>query len=159
MAMTETRPDPAETQLAAAGAPAGAGPSEPSRPLPQGGLTGMFGTGDHLVLGRLWIGVSICFLLVSGIAGALLGIERFDTTHYDVLDGKNYAQTLSLHSVSGIFLFLLPMILGLRTSVVARQVRAATFIPMSTLNAGIELETNMKSTPLQFSPTSLYYRV
>src|SRR4051812_21102392 len=124
MAMTETRPDPAETQLAAAGAPAGAGPSEPSRPLPQGGLTGLFGTGDHLVLGRLWIGVSIVFLLVSGLAGALLGIERFDTTHYDVLDGKNYAQTLSLHSISGIFLFLLPMLLGLAMVVVPRQVGA-----------------------------------
>jgi heme/copper-type cytochrome/quinol oxidase subunit 1 len=119
MAMTETRPETAEAE------PQAAAPSEPSKPLPQGGLTGMFGTGDHLVLGRLWIGVSICFLLVSGVAGALVGIERFDTTHYDVLDGKNYAQTLSLHSVSGIFLFLLPMLLGLATVVVPRQVGAS----------------------------------
>jgi cytochrome c oxidase subunit I+III len=121
MAMTETRPETADPITTPA-----TNPSQPASPRAQGGLLGVFGTGDHLVLGRLWIGASIVFLLVSGVAGALLGVERFDTTHYDVLDGKNYAQTLSLHGVSGVFLFLLPALLGVATIVVPRQVGAAT---------------------------------
>ncbi|MEY2437089.1 MAG: cytochrome c oxidase subunit [Acidimicrobiaceae bacterium] len=121
MAMTETRPETAEV------APAPGGPPpEPATPRTDGGLLGVFGTGDHLVIGRLWISASIVFLLVSGVAGVLLGVERFDTTHYNVLDGKNYAQTLSLHGVSGVFLFLLPALLGVATIVVPRQVGAST---------------------------------
>ena len=121
MAMTETRPE--ESQDAPTPA---ATTSRPAPPNAQGGLLGIFGTGDHLVLGRLWIGASIVFLLVSGVAGAMLGVERFDTTHYNMLDGKNYAQTLSLHGVSAVFLFLLPALLGLATIVVPRQVGAVT---------------------------------
>ena len=122
MAMTETRPETA----AATPATAAPRPSTPSTSRPQGGLLGVFGTGDHLVVGRLWVAASIVFLLISGVAGALIGVERFDTTHYDVLDSKNYAQTLSLHGVSGIFLFLIPLVVGLATIVVPRQVGAAT---------------------------------
>jgi len=117
MTVTETEAPPA----AASAAPA----LEPPRPAV--GFAALLGTGEHRTIGRLWIFTAFAFLLVAGVTGALVGVERIDTAGLgDVLDADVVGQVYSLHAVAGTFLFLLPLFLGIATAVVPGQVGAAT---------------------------------
>src|SRR3954470_484519 len=120
MAMTETRPE-AETETATASTSSSAG-----LPRPSGGLAGLLGTGRHRSIGRLWVGTALVFLVVSGGVGVALGAERIKPETYNVFDVNSFAQALSLHGVSGTFLFALPMLVGLGIIVVPRQIGAET---------------------------------
>ena len=111
MTVTETRTDAPAAPVAA--------PTEAS------GFAALIGSGDPRAVGRLYIGTSLLFLLVAGVAGGLLGIERADDTPANLLEGA-YDQVFSLHSVTGVFLFLVPMLLGLLAVVVPLQVGAST---------------------------------
>jgi len=117
MTVTETEAPHAPGTTAAALAP----------PRPATGLAVVLGTGEHRTVGRLWIFTAFAFLLVAGVAGALVGVEKVDTAGLgDVLDADVFAQTYSLHAVAGTFLFLFPLFIGLATSVVPAQVGAST---------------------------------
>lgn len=119
MAVTETRPvvddavAPGEADVA------------PVRLQPTG-LAGLLGSGDHKVIGKLYIAASLLFLLVAAGAGLALGTERIDTSGLGVLGRDTYLQAFTLHSVAAVFLFLLPMVIGLATIIVPLQVGAAT---------------------------------
>lgn len=122
MAMTETRPAEAADPVVPS-----SGTGDPSGGVrPTGGLAGLLGSGDHQMVGRLWIATSLVFLVGAGALGVLLGGERIDTTTYDVFDGPHYLQAFSLHAVTGLFLFAIPMLVGVATIVVPRQVGART---------------------------------
>ena len=114
MTVTET---PAPSQ-AASPAPTLAPPRNAT------GLAGVLGSGDHKTIGRLWIASSFVFLLIAGVSGALVGVEKISLGDLDVLNADTFAQTYSLHAVAGTFLFLLPLLLGIATLVVPLQVGA-----------------------------------
>jgi heme/copper-type cytochrome/quinol oxidase subunit 1 len=117
MTVTETEAPPAAGTTAPA--------LEPPRPAT--GLAAVLGTGEHQTIGRLWIYTAFLFLVVAGVTGALVGAEKISTDGIgDVLGSDVFAQTYSLHAVAGTFLFLLPLVIGLGTSVVPGQVGAAT---------------------------------
>ena len=118
MAMTETRPEATLPGAAAHDT------QTTAEPVPTGGLVGILGTGRHAALGRLWIGTSLVFLVLTGVVGGVLGAERFKTDTYNVLNQDNYAQALSLHGVGGLFLFAIPVLIGIATIVVPNQVGA-----------------------------------
>jgi cytochrome c oxidase subunit 1 len=118
MAMTETRPE-AETPTAT---PATSGTS--GLPRPAGGLAGLLGTGRHRSIGRLWVGTSLVFLVVSGGLGVVLGQRRLTPDHYGAFSVDNFSQSLSLHGVAGVFLFAIPILIGLGTILVPRQIGA-----------------------------------
>ena len=114
MTMTETQPADAGE--------AGASSGQATR---SSGLAALLGSGDHLAIARLWIVASFLFLVVAGVAGGLLGVERLDVSSLDLLDDTG-SQVFSLHAVGGIFLFLVPAFIGIATAVVPAQVGAAT---------------------------------
>lgn len=116
MAMTETRPE-AETDTATSTT---SGTTD--APRAQSGFVGLLGTGRHRSIGRLWVGTALVFLAASGGVGIALGAERLQPETYDVFTRDSFAQALSLHGVSGVFLFALPVLIGLATIVVPRQV-------------------------------------
>ncbi len=118
MTMTETRPSGA----AADPAPTATSDSESAA----GGLAALFGSGDPTVVGRLWIGASLAFLVLAGGLGAALGIERLDTSTYDVFTRDHFAQAFSMHAVVGIFLAAIPLFIGVGTIVVPRQLGIRT---------------------------------
>ncbi len=95
-------------------------------PRPATGFAALIGTGDHKTIGRLWILTSLLFLLVAGVTGGILSIERIDTSGLGILDTDTVGQVFSLHAVAGTFLFLVPMLLGLAIYVVPLQVGAPT---------------------------------
>jgi cytochrome c oxidase subunit 1 len=111
--------------VTAAPAPATAAVAEPSGAGRPRGFAATLGTADHIVLARLWILASTLFLLGAGVAGGIIGVERLDTTSIDVIDGA-LGDLASLHVSAGVFLFLVPMTLGVATAVVPLQLGASS---------------------------------
>lgn len=115
MTLTETRPELAlEAQLVPLPAP------EPA------GFAAYLGTADHKKLGRLYIAVSLLYLLVSLAASALLSFEQADASSLDILDLDSYFQALSLVSQAVVFLGVIPLLLGLGILVTPLQVGSRT---------------------------------
>jgi cytochrome c oxidase subunit 1 len=120
MALTETRPDVAAPGTAA-------GPALSSRPASNGLLADVLGSGSHRSIGRLFIGTSLIYAVAAGAAGAAVGAERIQVNDkLDLLDAEVFSQVLTFHSTAGVFLFLLPLIIGVALCVVPGQVGAAT---------------------------------
>ncbi|CAN5838532.1 hypothetical protein BH24ACT3_BH24ACT3_02200 [soil metagenome] len=122
MALTETRPDTASDDQPATIT----SPDSLAETAGSTGLAGVLGSGDHKVIGRLWIGASLLFLLVVGLLGELLAVERVDPDDLGLFSDATFLQSVSLHSVGTVFLFLLPLLVGLATVVVPLQVGART---------------------------------
>src|SRR5688572_15564117 len=112
MTVTETRPATAADEAEAPPAPA-----PTSR-----GLPAVLGSGDHKVLGRLWIAFSLLYLLVGLVVAVLLGAEGADLGTYDILGTDTFFQVFTLYRVTMVFLVVIPLFLGLATYVVPLQV-------------------------------------
>jgi heme/copper-type cytochrome/quinol oxidase subunit 1 len=95
-------------------------------PAATGGLYGVIGSGDHKVIGRLYLGFSLTFMLVALVVGALVGIERTATDTTEILNGDTLFQVFTLYRVTVLFLFLWPLLVGLALVVVPLQVGSAT---------------------------------
>jgi heme/copper-type cytochrome/quinol oxidase subunit 1 len=111
------------TESAPTRAPEAAAPTHTEAPQ---GFVGVLGAGDHKIVGRLWIAASVLFLVLAGVAGGAVSVERFDTEGIDVLSQSWFAQIFTFHSLAAAFLFLLPLTIGVATLVVPLQVGAAT---------------------------------
>ena len=109
MAMTETRPEEEESP---------APPQEPA--VFDAGWTA--GT-DHKVIGKLYILAALVFLVVGGLL-ALVMRAQLATPDADVVGATTYRQLFTMHGVTMVFLFLLPMWLGLATAIVPLQLGA-----------------------------------
>jgi heme/copper-type cytochrome/quinol oxidase subunit 1 len=108
-------------------APRAAAPAtvDPTPVAPSAGVAAVVGSGDPRMIGRLFVGTSLVFLLVSGVVGAMAGVERIDTSSADVF-GDDFVRAYSLHTLTGLFLVVLPLLLGLATAIVPLQVGAST---------------------------------
>lgn len=117
MAVTETPP---ETVDAAAAEAASA-----DRPHPTG-LAGVLGTGDHKVIGRLYIVCSLIFGLLVLTLGELFAVESTKPATLDVFSSDTAYQLFSLARVGSVFLLGLPLVIGVAMVVVPLQVGART---------------------------------
>lgn len=113
MAMTDTEVEQ-EAQ------PEGAGPPQPALDLPDPWPKGT----DHKYIGSLYIAAAVVFL-VAGVVMALLMRAQLATPDADILGDRTYRQLFTLHGVFSVFLFLLPVWLGLASAIVPLQVGAA----------------------------------
>jgi heme/copper-type cytochrome/quinol oxidase subunit 1 len=98
----------------------------PSLSAPPTGLAAVVGSGDPRTVGKLFVGTSLLFLLASGVAGALVGIEQYDSAGSEIFGADTALRVFTLHSTAALFLGVLPLLLGLATAVVPLQVGAAT---------------------------------
>lgn len=110
MAMTETRPEAAPTDV----------PS-PSAPVEAAGLAGWLSTSDHKRIGRLFVGTSLVFLLTAAVLTVLLWIERLNSGA-DLLKNDTFPQVFTLQGEVLALLFVVPFFLGLATYLVPLQV-------------------------------------
>ncbi len=126
MTLTDTRP---EQEAVAAGDDSGpATQSSADQWTPPTGLAGILSTGDHRVIGRLYV---IFALVLSGLAltlGVLLGIEQADIDGgFGVFGQANEVfQVFGLYRTTLILCGLVPLFLGLATVVVPRQLGASS---------------------------------
>ncbi|WP_419918930.1 cbb3-type cytochrome c oxidase subunit I [Candidatus Poriferisocius sp.] len=136
MTLTETRPETEapeteapETEAVAAGGDSGLLPQPPPAGwTPPTGLAGILSTGDHRVIGRLYVVFS---LLLCGLAltlGILLGIEQADIDGgFGVFgDANELFQVFGLYRTTLILCGLVPLFLGLATVIVPRQLGASS---------------------------------
>jgi heme/copper-type cytochrome/quinol oxidase subunit 1 len=110
-----------------ADAPAAAPASEPTTAaLAPTGFAAVLGSGDHKVVGRLWLVASMAHLVLVGVVSVLLSAERADSSVFDVLGADWVVQAETFRFTAAFFLFALPLTIGLATIVVPLQVGAST---------------------------------
>ncbi len=108
-------------------APAALASSEPTAATPAAsGLASVLGSGDHKVVGRLWLLASFVHLVVAGVAGLWVALLRVDAEGLAADAPSLFDQAFTFRSIGGAFLFLLPATIGIATLVVPLQVGAAT---------------------------------
>lgn len=113
MAMTDTE---VEEQAQ----PKDTGPAQPALELPDAWPKGT----DHKYIGSLYVAAAVVFL-VAGVVMALLMRAQLATPDAEILGERTYRQLFTLHGVFSVFLFLLPVWLGLASAIVPLQVGAA----------------------------------
>lgn len=87
-------------------------------------VAGLFGTGDHKAIGRLFIGSALVFGLGSLALAALTALGQRSGSGFP--DAELVLQFSTLSRVGMAFFFLLPLLIGLAIYVVPLQVGAAT---------------------------------
>jgi cytochrome c oxidase subunit 1 len=80
-------------------------------------------TGDHKRVGKAFIYASILFLIVGAVAAGVLRAE-LTSAGLNILDKGSAGQVFTLHATTMVFLFLIPMWLGIATYIVPLQVGA-----------------------------------
>src|SRR4051812_44775121 len=108
-----------------ADAPAAAPASESTAPASAtapGGLAALLGTGDHKVVGRLWLVVSLIHLLLVGAASVAVSAEGIDSAKLDVLGSHWIVQMDTFRIIGLAFLFLVPLTIAIATAIVPLQI-------------------------------------
>lgn len=102
-------------------------PSEPTAPTPAAsGLAAILGSGDHKVVGRLWIVAALVHALLAGLAALAVAAEKMDLADVGLVATDWFDQYVAYRSIAAAFLFLLPLTVGVATAIVPLQVGAAT---------------------------------
>ena len=102
-------------------------PSEPMAPAPSApGLAAILGTGDHRVVGRLWVVAAVAHALLAGVVAVLVAAEKIDLSSVDVIGSDWFGQAFAYRSIAGAFLVVLPLTIGVATAIVPLQVGAST---------------------------------
>jgi heme/copper-type cytochrome/quinol oxidase subunit 1 len=99
--------------------------AETSPQAPARGVAAVVGSGDPRTIGQLFVGTSFAFLLAAGVVGVLVGFDRVDTAD-NAIFGDDLARAYSFHAITGLFLVVLPLLLGLASAIVPLQVGAST---------------------------------
>ncbi|MDQ3898373.1 MAG: cbb3-type cytochrome c oxidase subunit I [Actinomycetota bacterium] len=79
---------------------------------------------DHKYIGSLFVVAAVVFL-VAGVVLSLVMRAQLTTADADVVGARTYRQLFTMHGVLSVFLFLLPVWLGLGSAIVPLQVGAA----------------------------------
>lgn len=114
MAVTETPPETVAAASEAAPSPTLVAPT---------GLAGVLGSGDHKVLGRLYIVTAVAFGFFVVALGEAFAIETIGSSR-QVFTGDTIFQFFTLWRVSMVFLMVFPLVIGTAMVVVPLQVGA-----------------------------------
>lgn len=91
------------------------------------GLYRLVASNDHSMVGRLWIGASLLFLVAITALGVVSRIERVAPDSFGIFgDTASYLQSWTLLRTGAIFMVAIPLFLGLATSIVPLQVGSAS---------------------------------
>jgi len=93
--------------------------------LPNNILADGVSSGDHKVIGRLWILGSMLFGLFTLVADVIVRLERLDTDSVGIFSNRfAFEQWFSLQRVSLVFLFVVPLLIGIAMVMVPLQIGA-----------------------------------
>ena len=84
------------TESAPAPAPATSEPPAATTPAPTG-LAAILGSGDHKVVGRLWIVASLFHLLLAGLAALAVAAEKIDLSGVEKQSLARYTNDAGNH--------------------------------------------------------------
>ncbi|MGI8810452.1 MAG: cbb3-type cytochrome c oxidase subunit I [Acidimicrobiales bacterium] len=100
--------------------PEAAGPSQPVVDLPDAWPKGT----DHKYIGSLFVVAALVFL-VAGVVLSLVMRAQLATPEAAIAGDRTYRQLFTMHGVFSVFLFLLPVWLGLGSAIVPLQIGAS----------------------------------
>ena len=83
----------------------------------------VFGSGDHLTLGRLWIGAALLFGVAGWVVTALVGVHEVGD---DLFTAQAASTMFTLGRLGLVLLVVVPLMLGILTFIVPLQVGANT---------------------------------
>jgi hypothetical protein len=87
------------------------------------GLYRLVASNDHKMVGRLWIGASLLFLVATTILGVVSSLERTSLDGIDIFgDVPTYFQAWTLFRTASIFMVAIPLFIGIATVVTPLQV-------------------------------------
>ncbi len=129
MTITDDPPETADDPVAGgpvsdvgvdAAPPGGAAPyAEPT------GLAGLFASGEHKTIGRVYLACSAIFGLLALVVGWLVALEQIDMATIDVFgNAEGYFRAVVLFRAAIVFLVVVPMFLGVAMVVVPLQLGA-----------------------------------
>lgn len=103
--------------------PSAVAPAAEAQPAAQSAwLYDLVTTADHKVVGRLYMGFSLLFLVAVAALGALVGVEGFSTSELDLFASLDaVSQASALYQLGLAFLVVVPFFLGLAIAVVPLQ--------------------------------------
>src|SRR5215218_7634205 len=113
MAMTDT-------EVEEGAQPGATTPSHPTVDLPNPWPKGT----DHKYIGSLFVAAALLFL-VAGVVLSLMMRAQLTTADGTVVGDRTYRQLFTMHGTMSVFLFLLPVWLGLGSAIVPLQIGAA----------------------------------
>ncbi len=117
MTVTEARPEPDAQSV-----------SPPDdNPYLSSGFAGALGTGDHKVLGRMYLLFGLAGAALALVLNLLVALERLNIDGLDIFtfgSSNQFFQAWSLSRTSLLFFCVVPLLLGLATYVVPLQVGA-----------------------------------
>jgi len=87
-------------------------------------LAAVLGSGDHKVIGRLYIVTSLLFGLATVVLGGLFAFESVDAATLEVFSSGSVLQSFSLFRLATVFLVAIPLVIGVAMAVVPLQVGA-----------------------------------
>ena len=101
--------------------------SSPAAVQAPSGLAGLLSSGDHKTVGLAWITFALLFGTFTFVIGTLTGFERIDSGSIDIFEGaESYLQMVTLYRVGLVFLFVVPLLIGLATYIVPLQLGASS---------------------------------
>ncbi len=113
MALTETRPESDVSVTTVA--------------TPSSTLDSVLATGDHKLIGRMWIGAGSLFLLASLVVSAVAALEASDLGGFAIVeDAGQFVQLWSAGRESLLFAGIAPLIVGLATFITPLQVGSSS---------------------------------
>ncbi len=78
---------------------------------------------DHKVIGTVFVAAALVFLVVGGLLAVVMRAQ-LAAPDLETVGGNTYRQLFTMHGVVMVFLFLLPLWLGLVTAIVPLQIGA-----------------------------------
>ncbi len=94
---------------------------------PSDGLYRLVASNDHKMVGRLWIGASLLFLIAVAVLGVVSNIERISLDGIDVFgDVATYFQSWALFRTAAVFMVVVPLFIGIATVIVPLQIGSAS---------------------------------
>ncbi len=113
MALTETRPESEVSVTTVA--------------TPSSTLDSVLATGDHKLIGRMWIGAGTAFLLASLVVSAIAALEASDLSGFAIVDDAGqYVQLWSAGREALLFAGIAPILVGLATFITPLQVGSSS---------------------------------
>ncbi len=100
--------------------PGATAPSQPVAALPDAWPKGT----DHKYVGSLFVVAALVFL-VAGVVLAFVMRAQLATPEAEIVGDRTYRQLFTMHGTFSVFLFLLPVWLGLGSAIVPLQIGAA----------------------------------
>lgn len=117
MAITETRPEPTSAETAEHRSPWGRDDDYPA-------FVESLGSSDHKTTGRLYIGFALLFGIVAKVVAALAALHEIPDV--DFLEQDVVFRLLTFSRLGLVFLFAIPLLLGLAIYLVPLQIGAST---------------------------------